>query len=300
MSEQKMKMVLERFGRLASSLLIAAAAAPSASAELALFKLERLPPSGRAIYSGDGYHYAVLVASDGRQSWIKDGRVVASAAAGTFPKPGALGDDATAAISDHGGVLLYVAKVPGDSRREAGEAVFINGKPVDGESYDDVRGVQLSPEGRNAGYLALRAGGWTAVANSGSSPISEVKPRGFRVGSDSTVYLLREQGKTWLYRDHSPAVPADYMDVAVSPDGRRVAGCLGRDDGVAVEADDAVFGPGPMAGGPKFSPDGRHFGFFVRRDPGETGFDAVIVDGDQNKIYPSSSTAPIYRKVRTR
>ena len=294
----EMRPALGLLSRLASAVAIGSAAATPSSAALATFKLERIARSRGAIYSNDGYHYAVLAASGGRESWIKDGRVVDSAAAGTFPKPGSLGEDATAAISDHGGVLLYVARVRGDSARGAGKAVFINGKPVDGGSYEDVRGVQLSPEGRNAGYLALGAGGWTAITNSGSSPVSAQKPGHFRVGSASTVYLLRLQGRNWLYRDHRPvATSGDYTDVAVSPDGRRIAGCLSRDDGIVIEVDGAVCGPWPMAGTPKFGPDGHHFGFFVRRHAGETGYDAVIVDGEKNKIYPMSSKDAIFLRL---
>lgn len=283
--------------RLAAVLPIVTAAASPSSAALALFKLERLARSGGAIYSNDGYHYAALAASGGRETWFKDGRVVDTGPAGTFPKPGALGDDATVAISDGGGVLLYVARGRGGSGTSAGEEVFINGRPVDRRSCQDVRGVQLSPEGRNAGYLALGPGGWTAVTNSGGSPVSARKPSHFRVGSVSTVYLLQLQGRNWLYRDHRPVAPADYTDVAVSPDGRRVAGCLERDDGIVIEADGAACGPWPMAGEPKFSPDGRHFGFFVRRQAGASGYDGVIVDGDKNKIYSSSSTDPIFLRL---
>ncbi len=182
-------------------------------------------------------------------------------------------------------------------RRGAGEEAVIDGKPIDGKSYDDVRGVQLSPEGRNAGYLARGADGWTAVTNLGGSPVSAEKPRHFRVGSESTVYLLKWQGRTWLYRDHRPVGARDYTDAAVSPDGLRVAGCLVRDDGISVEADGAVCGPWPLAGKPKFGPDGRHFAFFIRRRAEKTGYDAVIVDGNKDKIYPASIENAIYLRV---
>ena len=236
-----------------------------------------------AIFSADGYHVARFESAGTQDHWLVDGRVRVRAAAGTLP--------AVAALSADASQLLHLITVSGPDGSPAGVAIALNGRRV-GTPYPEIQSLALSPNSRNAAYIAKTPGGWAVVSGQGVGPTFPEPPGSLVVSNSGTSYVAAWQGTSWLYRDHKPVRALAGPEATFSGDLSRV-GLVVRDSGQTfVEVDGVRYGPYVRASSPVFSRNGRHWASLVVK-PGATDatYDGILADGRMKvaALYGESS-----------
>lgn len=156
--------------------------------------------------------------------------------------------------------------------------------------YDDAFPPDFSPDGRHAGFPALKDGRGFYVVDGkpGEASDGPVPPAGLRFGGgDHVAYPVARRDGAFVVADgkpHPKVLRLDPASLAVSPSGGRVAYTASRTDHPGEEAvvvDGAVFraydrgsgvrvGPGTLT----FSPDGKRLAY-ATEGPEAT----VVVDG---------------------
>ncbi|MDE2143624.1 MAG: hypothetical protein KGJ84_14545, partial [Elusimicrobia bacterium] len=159
-------------GALVLSLLAASAAAQTVSYDAG-------PPQD-ALFSADGYHVARWESSGGEDRWLLDGRVLVRGAEGSLPN--------SAALSEDGSALLHLTAVSDADGNSLGVAVALNGRRV-GNPYPEIRSPALSPDARNAAYVARMPAGWAVISAQGVGPAFPDPPEQISVSEKGVAYV---------------------------------------------------------------------------------------------------------------